>query len=53
MKKKIFLVLAVVAMCAYVIDGDTVSYMQAGGPEENEKYYFASYNEVLDLVSSK
>ena len=41
------------AMGAYVIDGDTVSYMQAGGPEENEKYYFASYNEVLDLVSSK
>ena len=41
------------AMGAYVIDGDTVSYMQAGGPEEDEKYYFASYNEVLDLVSSK
>ena len=42
-----------IAMGAYVIDGDAVSYMQAGGPEENQKYYFASYNEVLDLVSSK
>ena len=41
------------AMGAYVIDGDAVSYMQAGEPNENEKYYFASYNEVLDLVSSK
>ena len=41
------------AMGAYVIDGDVVSYMQAGKPENDEKYYFASYNEVLDLVSSK
>ena len=41
------------AMGAYVIGGDTVSYMQAGKPEDDEKYYFASYNEVLDLVSSK
>ena len=40
-------------MGAYVIDGDVVSYMQAGKAEDDEKYYFASYNEVLDLVSSK
>jgi len=40
------------AMGAYVIDGDTVSYMQAGAPSDGAKYYFASYNTVMDLIAA-
>jgi len=41
------------AMGAYVIDGDTVSYMQAGAPSDGAKYYFASYNTVMELIAKK
>lgn len=40
------------AMGAYVIDGDKVSYLQARAPQDGAKYYFASYNTVLDLITT-
>ena len=42
------------AMGAYVatVDGEVTeySYLQDGVPDENEKYYFASYNDILDSI---
>ena len=48
---------AQIAMGAYVAvsDGETTeySYMQNGAPDENEKYCFDSFNDVLAQLSSK
>lgn len=41
-----------IAMGAYVIDGDKVSYLQARAPQDGAKYHFASYNTVLDLITT-
>lgn len=45
------------AMGAYVAttdeDGTEYSYMQAGEPNDGEKYYFASFNDVAKLFSAK
>ena len=45
------------AMGAYVktTDGDATeyTYLQDGKPEENEKYEFVTYNDVLDAINEK
>jgi hypothetical protein len=38
---------ALIALGAYVIDSnENVTYIQAGTPEANEKYFFVSFNDV-------
>ncbi len=40
-----------IAMGAYIVEKDAegtkISYLQAGTPNEGEKYYFASYNDII------
>lgn len=42
---------AKIAMGAYVFENDgnetEITYLQNGSPFENEKYYFASYNDLV------
>ena len=37
------------ALGIYVIDGETVSYVQASKPNEGEKYSFVSYNDIVEM----
>ena len=32
---------------AYVVDGESISYIQEGVPTEGDKYVFTSYNEIV------
>ena len=44
---------AQIAMGAYVKVDNDYSYMQSSAPDENEKYCFDSFNDVLAQLSNK
>lgn len=44
---------AELAIGAYVVSSDKISYLQGEAPLENEKYHFVSYNDILLVAENK